>query len=209
MQIARVYYPVKTLGYGDRIGIWMVGCKHGCENCSNPELWDADPQREVPLQSLFRLFSQIKQTVDGVTISGGDPFEQVDDLLELVQYIKTYVTEDILVYTGYTIEELRERTNPVIDAILGTIAVLIDGKYIEELNDNLSLRGSSNQKVHILNPAFSERYEPLISQQREVQTVFYQDNLLSIGIPRKHYREDLQQGLDEYGIQFKRARKGQ
>jgi anaerobic ribonucleoside-triphosphate reductase activating protein len=91
MQIARVYYPVKTLGYGNRIGIWTVGCKHACQNCSNPELWDDDPSRDVPLETLFRMFDQIKYPIDGVTISGGDPFEQTAELIVLVQHLDKIV----------------------------------------------------------------------------------------------------------------------
>ena len=55
----------------------------------------------------------------------------------------------MLVYTGYTLAELQAREDPVTDQILREIAVLIDGPYVEALNDNRGIRGSSNQKIYI------------------------------------------------------------
>lgn len=156
MQIERVYYPVKTLGYGNRIGIWTVGCRHGCFNCSNPELWDNDPDKDVSEKQIINMFTSIPGQVDGVTITGGEPFQQAEELLSLVLYLYKELTQDILIYSGYTLEELQQWKNPTVDKVLAHIAVLIDGKYIEELNDNSSLRGSSNQRIHILNKAYTD-----------------------------------------------------
>lgn len=203
MQIARLFYPVHTLGWGKRIGIWTVGCFHGCSNCSNPELWKPDSSKEVSMDTLRRLLSSVSEPVDGVTISGGEPFEQADDLEVLVNFVREQVTDDILIYSGYTLEELKERRHPSIDRILYQIAALVDGKYMEELNDNHPLRGSSNQRIHILNEAYRSRYEALLTGKRKVQTVFYQKDLLSIGIPVKRYREVLNETLEMNGISSK------
>lgn len=200
MQIDRIYYPILTLGYGKRIGIWTVGCPHACPGCSNPELWETNPGKEISISSIIRCIGQIQGDVDGVTISGGEPFEQSRELLELVDYIANYVSKDILIYSGYTIEELRQRSCPYTNGILERIAVLIDGKYVEDQNDNMPLRGSANQRIHVLNDAFRERYSALQGGRRRVQTVYYGNHLLAFGIPVKHYRRRFNKQLLERNI---------
>jgi len=201
MQIERIFYPVKTLGYGLRIGIWTIGCPHGCFNCSNPELWNENPNKDISMKKLFELFSTINGPIDGLTVTGGEPFSQPNELYELIKEFKLKYTDDILIYTGYTIEQLQSMKHEKIDEILNNIAVLIDGLYIEELNDNQPLRGSSNQRVHILNSSYREKYESLLSGKRTVQTVFNNDEIISIGIPLKGFKTHVPTLLkNEYGI---------
>lgn len=203
LQIDRIFYPVKTLGYGSRIAIWTIGCHHACYNCSNPELWKKQPEKDISLKKLFETFELIKGAVDGLTISGGEPFEQPEELYELVREFSENYSQDILIYSGYTMEQLQNKNNPVIDGILSTIAVLIDGKYIEKLNDNLPLRGSSNQRIHLLKHSYRDRYLPLLEGNRTVQTIINQDELFTIGIPVKGYRDYLEVNLNkQYGIQM-------
>ena len=47
MNVARILYPVKVLGPGKRIGIWLCGCDRECFGCSNPELWEPKPEYEL------------------------------------------------------------------------------------------------------------------------------------------------------------------
>lgn len=200
MQIERIFYPLETLGYGKRIGIWTIGCPHACFNCSNPELWKENKKKDLPLPYIFQMLQSIEVPIDGVTITGGEPFQQVSDLRELIYFIKTNITEDILVYSGYTMDQLHKMNNPDIHFILNNIAVLIDGKYIEELNDNSPLKGSSNQIIHILNHQYKDRYEQLLKENRKVQTVVVQNDLIAFGIPLKHTKKTIRNELPNYGI---------
>ena len=114
MYVARILYPVEVLGPGKRIGIWFCGCKHKCKGCSNPELWQKHEKYKIDINDLMILIHQISDTntVDGFTITGGDPMEQSDKLMELLSKLK-HISDDILVYTGYEIEEsvILERKN--------------------------------------------------------------------------------------------------
>jgi anaerobic ribonucleoside-triphosphate reductase activating protein len=203
MQIERVFYPVRTLGYGTRIGMWTIGCPHACFNCSNSELWVANPTKEISLDRLFAMFASIKQPIDGLTITGGEPFAQPEALHELVRRFIAEYSDDILIYSGYTLEELKAQNSFTVNGILEKIAVLIDGKYIEALNDNRPLRGSANQQVHILNEKYRARYENLLTGRRTVQTVFHGENVLSIGIPMKEYKHTLlREWRERYGIEW-------
>lgn len=186
MQIDRLYYPVKTLGYGARFGIWTIGCPRRCPNCSNPELQVPNPDKHIEVSSILSLISQYKEKIDGVTVTGGDPFMQVDALGELLLGIEALGIEDTLVYTGYTLDEIKSDSR--MDRVLTHIGVLVDGPYIDALNDNKSIRGSSNQHILVLRESLTDRYRDVHSWSRKSQTIYTANSLYSIGIPHK---EDL------------------
>ena len=187
MNLARILYPVKVLGPGNRAGLWLCGCSRGCKGCSNPELWKQRPEYEAAPQEVFALIQQLAASheVDGFTISGGEPMDQAGDLALLIGLLKT-ISEDILVYSGYQIEELQARHDSATDQILKETAVLIDGAYIEELNDDSILRGSSNQRIHILNSVFREKYQRYFAAtHNQIQNFTTADGIVSVGI---HHR---------------------
>ncbi len=183
IQIDRLFYPVKTLGYGKRLGIWTIGCPRQCKNCSNPELQTTQPDKTVSVEFIIERIEQFRDKIDGITITGGDPFYQPEPLKELLAKIRFLGIEDILVYTGYTFEEIQK--NYVLNQLLPYIGVLIDGPYIDELNDNMSIRGSSNQNIYILKDSLSERYRNVDNWERESQLVLSDNRLYAIGIPHQ------------------------
>ena len=130
MKIARILYPVKNLGPGNRIGIWFSGCRKHCKGCANPELWEdngiGDISCETVLLAIGRLRSDKYPEIDGVTISGGEPFLQPDALRELIKILLNENIKDILVYSGYQKEELESEYKDILD----DISVLVDGEYI-------------------------------------------------------------------------------
>ena len=187
MNLARILYPVRVLGPGERIGLWLCGCSRRCKGCSNPELWERRAEFEIAPQDVWALIRQIAAAhpVDGFTISGGEPMEQPEELAVLLRLL-TAVSEDILIYTGCRIEELRARHDPATDSILQKAAVLIDGEYREELNENVLLRGSSNQNIHILNPNYGGRYRNYLARtHNQIQNFTTTDGVVSVGI---HHR---------------------
>ena len=177
MYIKRICYPITSLGPGQRVGIWLTGCKKNCSGCMSPELKDMRAGKSVPVAKIVGFISTIEGKIDGVTISGGEPFLQADELLEFVDGIKS-ITDDIIVFSGFTLDELSE--NDTNKKILSKISVLIDGEYIEALNDGKGLRGSSNQKIHLFRN--DEKYAALEEQPRVLQSYQYDDKVLLIGI---------------------------
>ena len=179
MYVARVLYPVEVLGPGKRVGIWFCGCPRRCKGCSNPELWEFQDRYKTTPQRIYELVLQIanKYPIDGFTITGGDPMFQKTELQELLCFLKE-IADDIIVYTGYRYEELPS------DA-LRNISVLIDGEYVEALNNNSLLRGSSNQKVYILDDTKADKYSKFFeSESNKVQNFFTSDGVISVGIHR-------------------------
>lgn len=189
MNVARILYPVEVLGPGKRLGIWVCGCRRGCKGCSNPELWVQKPEYEVTVEDLMSLVRRISDShkVDGFTISGGEPMDQPEGLSQLITQLSAY-SKDILIYTGYRIDELKKREDPATNIILSRAAVLIDGEYREEENIDVLLRGSSNQRIHILIPEMAEGYEKyLASAHNQIQNFTTLNGVVSVGIHRKGF----------------------
>ena len=107
MQIERAITGVTTLGPGSRLVVWVNGCPRRCKGCVSPRLQASAPQNERDVIAFLRQFDL--SDVDGVTVSGGEPFLQTEELLRMVRYLRGQGVEDILVYTGYTLGELRAR----------------------------------------------------------------------------------------------------
>lgn len=186
MNIARILYPVRVLGPGDRIGIWTVGCHRACPGCSNPELWERQPQYEISIPDLMNIIKKIasQHRVDGFTISGGEPMNQSEDLAVLMDKLQK-ISRDILIYTGYTLDDLKSSKDSSICKVLSQTTALIDGAYIENLNDNSLLRGSSNQKIHILCSDFESKYRDYLrSASNQIQNFTTSDGIVSVGIHR-------------------------
>lgn len=191
MYIARLLFPVCVLGPGNRIGIWFSGCEHKCKGCSNPELWSKEEQYKTTADIVMNLIDAVAKDnkIDGFTLTGGDPFLQPDALKELLPRLQEY-SRDILCYSGYEEIELREKYPDIVD----NLAVLIDGKYIEERNNDSFLRGSDNQRIIIISEEFREKYNAyLMNGHNEIQNFKSKDSVISVGIHSSGYSKDLNQ----------------
>lgn len=185
MYIDRIIYPIYTLGPKKRIAIWFSGCSKRCKGCANPELWERKKSQAISLNNVKKILENAinKNDVEGITFTGGDPLEQDGlEMLELVKFLKKFENVDILVYTGYLKKEVEKKEN--IKEMLKLIDVLIDGRYVEKLNDNMvKLRGSSNQKIYYINENKTKLYEKYMKDNgRKLQNVYYNNKLISIGI---------------------------
>lgn len=199
MYVARVLYPVKVLGPGNRIGIWFNGCTHFCKGCSNPELWEFQDRYKVSLENVIKLIEIITENhkVDGFTITGGDPFEQSEDLERLVDYLTT-ITQDIIIYSGYKFDYLNDKY----PSILEKIAVLIDGEYIAEKNENCFIKGSTNQNIIVLKPNYKDMYDNyLVNGENEIQNFTTIDGVISVGIHRRKYEKELNDLMNKMGLE--------
>ncbi len=198
MFAARIVYPLKVLGPGDRIGLWLAGCKRACPGCANPELWPFRESTRISVEKLWMLLEKACPNPDGYTITGGEPFLQADELLKLVELMRSK-TNDIIIYSGFTREELRESDNT--RAILEKIAVLIDGPYIEA-RPRAFLRGSDNQRIHILDESIKDKYEEFIKNGvNRIQNFTIGLSVISAGIHEPNFRKDLQARLAGKGLE--------
>lgn len=182
VSVGFVYAPITTLGYGKRVGVWFSGCCKNCKDCITPEFKRFNYCGITAKQIIEYVVKKLRdEKMDGLTVSGGEPFEQIEFLESLVTETKKY-TDDILVYTGYTLESLMDKKDKRVENIIEKIGVIIDGEYIDELNDGKPLRGSSNQKIIILNNALKGKYERLFREKRKTEIITVGKRIISIGI---------------------------
>ena len=154
-------------GPGDRFVIWTQGCRKGCKNCYNPETWSHYRNNLIDIDLLVEEIKNSSTT--GVTISGGDPFEQPEELFYLLREIKQLdLSDGVIVFSGYTIDEIRVRED--LRKCLDYIDVLIDGLYIDEKRITNGLAGSSNQEFHFLTDKIS-RDSINIDQEVEIHSL--------------------------------------
>src|SRR5687767_5823772 len=90
MALSRVHYPVTALGYGRRLGIWLQGCPLACPGCISRDTWVADERHDTTLtETIAACDALVSGLIDGVTISGGEPFQQPDALEGLLSHWAT------------------------------------------------------------------------------------------------------------------------
>lgn len=147
LNVSGFYDSSCTNGEGWRSVIFFSGCPHRCKGCHNPETWPSGSGKDYSVEELTSMVLKNSSFIDGVTLSGGEPFQEknIDKLLIFVHNLKE-AELTIWCYTGYEYEYLLD--HPIYSILLKKIDVLVDGAYKEELFDpNLSFRGSSNQRL--------------------------------------------------------------
>lgn len=145
LALSRVHFPVTTLGPGRRLGLWFQGCSIRCPGCISSDTW-AKTVADVDVQELLERIHPWIQECDGVTISGGEPFEQPDALARILAGIRKVSKANILVYSGVALEDLLQ--HHVVEA--GLIDCLISDPFDVKAGHKKHLRGSDNQRMTCL-----------------------------------------------------------
>lgn len=173
-----------VLGPGSRYVIWTQGCEKRCPECLTPESWDKDGGFAIDSIDLASDIILSKH-IDGITISGGEPFLQSDALADVLEIVATERPElTTIIFTGYPYEQLE--SNECHKRLLNLTDVLIDGPYIKELNDGIGLRGSGNQRLIALTNRLAPYVEIMSGCRRNVQNICDINGIVTqIGVPRK------------------------
>ncbi|WFU04591.1 4Fe-4S single cluster domain-containing protein (plasmid) [Rhizobium sp. CB3171] len=151
--LSRLHFPITTLGPGNRIGIWFQGCSIRCPGCISADTWAAgrDP---TDVEAIIDAIDRWLPAGEGLTVSGGEPFDQPDALTELLQAFRRRSEADILVFSGYPIEKLM----PYLERMNGLVDALISDPYLIDATQTKVLRGSDNQRLHRLTPLGETRF---------------------------------------------------
>lgn len=124
-------------GYGARYVVFTQGCRHHCIGCHNPETWDFGGGKSIPVVEIANDYRK-RIHLDGITLSGGDPFFQQQACLALLDLLPDV---NVWIYTGFDYDE-------ICDTQLAKRAdVLVTGRYIESLRCEGKMYGSTNQVV--------------------------------------------------------------
>jgi len=187
------YSISRVNGPGKRFTLWTQGCFKKCKNCFNPETWSYSPNKILSPYQIFELIKNYND-LDGVTITGGDPFEQEDDLLSLLFLLSgENYKKGVIVFSGYEKEQIEQ--HPIRKKCLEYVDVLIDGLYVDELNIGLDLRGSSNQQFYFFSNKIKEE-ELKFDHQIEISS--FDDNIIITGFPKIDRKY-----LKQFGVNIK------
>ena len=128
-------------GDGCRYVVFLQGCGHHCKGCQNPETWDFTGGQEVAVSEIAE-DDKSRKYLDGITLSGGDPFYQQKACLDLLDWLPDV---NLWVYTGFEYEEIAHTE------LARRADVLVVGPFVEDLRCEGQMYGSSNQRI-IRNP---------------------------------------------------------
>lgn len=133
-------------GPGIRFAIFFQGCPHHCKGCQNPDTWDPEEGEETDTSVLTEMIEKTK-FLNGITLSGGDPFFQAKAACEIAEYAKSR-NLSVWCYTGWTYEALIQMKDESIQKLLALTDVLVDGPFRKDLlSDQCMYRGSTNQRL--------------------------------------------------------------
>lgn len=148
LNISQVIKNTEAEGPGKRYAIWFQGCTLNCSGCCNPEMLPSVPKHFISPKDM--VVDALKQNVEGVSILGGEPFQQPKGLSVLCKLFKKH-NLSIMIYSGYTLEELYAKDNEFINSALKSVDILVAGRYERESRTTTRRWiGSTNQKVHFL-----------------------------------------------------------
>ena len=146
MRIANTVNDSIVDGPGLRLTVFTQGCPHHCPGCHNPDTHDFQGGREVPVEELMALMGK-NPLVEGLTLSGGEPFAQAADCAKLAQAAHA-AGWTVWTSSGHTFEAILAKNDPAWRALLEQTDVLVDGPFLEqEKSYELRFRGSRNQRL--------------------------------------------------------------
>lgn len=203
LTVARLQARTAALGPGYRTVIWFHGCSFNCPGCIAAEMNSSTDFLPLPIELLVRTVVAIPG-IEGVTLSGGDPFDQdLEALASFLEDLRRRSSLSVMCYTGRTLKQLRKGVNASVhERILLNVDILVDGLYVEAMNDGSMWRGSSNQQVHFLTSRYRHLERTVAhARDRRIEVTLDRDTRLHItGIPPRGFMDRLTEGLRERGL---------
>ena len=202
----KAHFPVTVLGPGKRIGLWLQGCSLRCRGCISRDTWDRDDSHKISVEFLLDWCKSVSADgLDGVTISGGEPFEQPEALLVLLQGLTDWRNSlsqpfDILCYSGLPYSVLENN----FANLLGFMDAIIPEPFLEDRPADGPWRGSANQPLLVLSEFGKSRDWQITDSPggRHMQFVTDDERIWFIGVPRPGDMERLRGRLLEQGIEL-------
>lgn len=184
--LSRMHFPVTTLGPGQRLGIWFQGCSIRCPGCVSMDTWAVVPPQDT-VEAVLDAASAALAAADGVTLSGGEPFDQPEALEQLLRSLRRIRQDaDVLVFSGHSLERLA----PALARLSGLIDCIVADPFDAAIPQTLTLRGSDNQRMAYLTALGRERFASLNRRlqptDRVLDAVFDDETgqVFLAGIPR-------------------------
>lgn len=196
--VARLHFPIRSLGFGERIGLWVQGCSLHCAGCMSRDTW-APARTRLPVQALADEIDAWLPRADGLSITGGEPMEQAGALTELLEILRPRLRGDVIVFTGYDADALPEGA----PRLLSLIDTLVAGPFEAAQPSAVPLLGSANQTLRFQSELGRERYERFCLEARArapMDLILEDDGVWMAGIPRPGDLERLGRNMEARGL---------
>lgn len=158
LRVAMTIPRTEAEGPGVRFAVWVQGCPMRCPGCCNPEMLSFTPREAAAEVRASALVAQCLATdAEGVSFLGGEPFAQAAGVAAVARGVRA-AGRSVMIFSGYTLDELRAMDAPGVADLLAHADLLVDGRY--DASRRTTARrwvGSDNQVMHFL----SDRYTPL------------------------------------------------
>lgn len=153
LQLAQRIVGTEAEGPGRRAALWVQGCSLRCPGCCNPELFTAQGGTATDVEELARALLA-DGTLEGISLLGGEPTEQAEGCAALAAAVQRGGLS-VMLYTGYTLAELRARKSAHVEQLLAHCDLVVDGRYERDQHDTTRRWiGSKNQTLHFLSPRY-------------------------------------------------------
>jgi anaerobic ribonucleoside-triphosphate reductase activating protein len=205
----KAHYPVTVLGPGRRIGLWLQGCSIQCPGCMSRDTWPFDEHRAISVEAIVEWCRHVAQDqIDGITISGGEPFDQPEGLSDLLDRLDAWRRTlpsplDLLAYSGYPMARLRRRHAD----ILARLDAVIPEPFVKSQPTDGKWLGSANQRIVVLSALGRARYSGGgdTASTPGVQLHVESGRVWLVGIPQRGELQHLESRCRENGISLKQA----
>ena len=196
LRISRIAAPITVLGPGRRVAVWVQGCTLACPGCASVDTWSAGGGREMTVQGataeVLRLVDAYD--LDGVTISGGEPFQQADPVADLLAAVRAARADlDVVLFTGYDAAVARRRSV----RLARLVDILVAGRYDRTQPSNRPLLASANQTIVASDRGAARLHA--VSAAR-IQVAADDGDLFVVGLPQPGDLDRLYQALEARGV---------
>lgn len=184
LAIAQIVPCTDAEGPGSRFAIWFQGCPLRCPGCCNPEFLSFTGGQSKTLAELVASLRAYRGRVEGITLLGGEPFAHAMGAAAIAGEART-LGLSVMVFTGYTLEQLRARSESAVGALLDRTDILVDGPYLRDDPDTeRRWIGSRNQRIHFLTDRY--QYDDQWRQRNTLEIRFSGGELSINGFPARN-----------------------
>jgi anaerobic ribonucleoside-triphosphate reductase activating protein len=152
LSVAQIVPFTEAEGPGRRFALWFQGCPLRCPGCCNPEML---PFAGGTAMTVAEVLEQVRGAVErhgveGVTLLGGEPMAHAAGAAALARAVQN-ASLSVMVFSGYTLPEIRQFPDPAVGQLLSLTDILVDGPYVREQRETRRRWiGSANQQIHFL-----------------------------------------------------------
>ena len=159
IRVSAVVPVTEAEGPGARFAVWVQGCAIRCPGCCNPHMFDRAGGEPVDPAGLLARLDRVREQVEGVTLLGGEPFEQASALAPFARGVRERGLS-VVAFTGHVLEDLRVDRPGGARELLAQVDLLVDGPYRADLPETARRwSGSANQRFHFLTGRYSPGVE--------------------------------------------------